>query len=534
MKNNIVLNYVPLPTVKKFHEAREMIRILLGPLGSGKSAGSCVDVFWQMIHVPVCRDNVRHSRWAFIRDSDANIRKTTVKTWLKWFPEDVQKNGMSGLTRVNWASPMSMRVNFELPDKTWVDAEVLCVYQSCEADAENLRSLELTGAYCNELNNIPQASFQMLRSRIRRFPSKDDIMPLPDGTVPEPRWCIIADSNMVPDDHWIYEMAEIRKPKGWAFFKQPPAFFYKGMDPKTGKHLYTPNMGQKIAQGIPPAENIDHLNGGWKYYTDQISGSDHDWVRVNLMAEYGTVKFGKPVYADYSDRIHYLGNRIPFDRTKTLFLGFDWGNTPSVAFGQLGSNGQAMAIDEVCGKDMCLEVLWETILRPKLVNEYGWGRGTQILAVGDPWGGGQRNQVTGNTCIQYLASQGLTVIPSRVKSPTELRAAVDYFIHRMAGKEPGMMLSDRVPTLRKGFCGWYFYKRIESHRDKVYQDEPAKNSYSHIQDGWSEVCHAMRFPDLYDVSSSNKATLYDQYGNQIDASGTVIPKKPSVNMAGLA
>lgn len=530
MTRSLEVNYVPSPTMLRFHQSMALIRILLGPLGSGKSAAACMEIFRLATKMPPCKDGIRHSRACFIRDSDANLRKTTVRTWLKWFPEDVSKNGLSGLTKVNWSSPMSMRLNFKLTDNTWVDCEILCVYQACEQDAENLKSLELTWIYFNELNNIPEASLTMGRSRIKRYPSMDDLMPNPDGSIPKVRWGIIADSNMVPDDHWIYEKAEVSKPKGWEFFRQPPALFCR--TDAAGKKWYTPNRGQKLAQGIPPAENIEHLHDGWKYYLDQVPGNSDEFIKVNLMAEYGTVKCGKPVFPDYSDMIHYRDVEIPFDRSKVLFISFDWGCTPTCSFGQLSDTGQARAIDEVCGKDMCIEVLWDSILRAKLVNEYGWGRGTKIFATGDPWGGRQSNQVTGMTCIQYLKSQGLEVIPSRVKSPVELRSAVDYFIHRNAGNnEPGMMLSNKVKMLRKGFCGWYFYKRIEAHKDSVYQDEPSKNSYSHVMDAWQQNCHAMRFPDLYDIST--RVTIYDQYGNGLDCDGKPVPKKPSINMAGL-
>ena len=95
-----------------------------GPSRKRKSAAACVEIFRLATKMPPCKDGIRHSRACFIRDSDANLRKTTVRTWLKWFPEDVSKNGLSGLTKVNWSSPMSMRLNFKLPDNTWVDCEI--------------------------------------------------------------------------------------------------------------------------------------------------------------------------------------------------------------------------------------------------------------------------------------------------------------------------------------------------------------------------------------------------------------------------
>lgn len=62
-------------------------RGIRGPVGSGKSVGCCVEVFRRALEQKPNDDGVRKSRWAVIRNTNPQLRTTTIKTWLDWFPE---------------------------------------------------------------------------------------------------------------------------------------------------------------------------------------------------------------------------------------------------------------------------------------------------------------------------------------------------------------------------------------------------------------------------------------------------------------
>lgn len=517
------------PTLMRFHASPEYVRVAMGPLGSGKTVAAVEEIFMMAMEMPPCKDNVRRSTAAFIRDSAPNLSSTTMKTWLERFPEDVSKN-YGGITRVNWSNPMEMEVTLPLPDGTLMNLLIYCRHQACDADAENLKSLNLSFAFVNEANVIPKASIDMLIGRVGRFPSKDDLMIDPATGEPyKPRFGIVMDTNMPPDDHYLYKFAEERTPKGWAFFKQPPAMF-ADMGPN-GRMRYRPNKGQKVALGVMPAENINNLNEGWDYYAKQIAGKTHDWIRVFIMAEYGSIMTGLPVYPAYSDLIHYRNEVIPFDKTKTLFLGFDWGLHPSVVFVQMSDKGQLQVIDEIDGGQvkMGLEAMWKATIRPKLVNDYGWGKGTQIFAIGDPAVG--KSQVDENTCTKYLASQGLTVRPCHTNAQGERMGAVDHFLRQLVSEgQPAIILSNKCQRLRKGFCGGYFFERKEQCRDEVYKGTPKDNSFTHIQDCLQYVCHAIKNPEQYNIQWRNHNA--DMFGGM--ATTSTRPTCPPLNMAGMA
>ena len=62
-------------------------RGIRGPVGSGKSVGCFVELFRRALEQKKNDDGVRKSRWAVIRNTNPQLRTTTIKTWLDWFPE---------------------------------------------------------------------------------------------------------------------------------------------------------------------------------------------------------------------------------------------------------------------------------------------------------------------------------------------------------------------------------------------------------------------------------------------------------------
>ena len=507
---------------------------------SGKTVVLCNKLFRMAMMMPPCKDGVRRSRAVMIRDTSTNLSDTTMVTWLKSFPEDPDKTlakGYTKITRVNWSAPMEMQILLPMPDGTKMDLLIYCRHQACAADKENLKSLELSFALVNETNNVPKECIDMLISRIGRFPDKKDFLVHPDskealeidpftGRNKVPFFCAMYDANMPPDDHWIHDLAEVKTPKEWEVFKQPPALLRKKFP--DGKIYYTENKGQRIAQGILPAENIDNLTEGWKYYTKQISNKTHEWISVFLMAEYGTFTEGQPVYPDFNDSVNYVNEEIPFDKSKTLFLGFDWGLWPSAAFGQMSDHGQLQLIDEVDGEGvkMGIEQLWEQKLGPHLVNRYGWLSGTQIFAVGDPATG--VSQVDMSNCISYLGKQGLHVVPCLTNDPSVRIGAVQYFLHRVADKgKAGLVVCKLAPKIKKGFNGGYFLKQMTQHKDKVYSGEPCKNSFSHLADAVEYMCHAIKNPDLYNIEWRNKNLFVGDISAKTQPSNL-----PSLDMSG--
>ena len=510
---------VTSPVLRRFHDSRALVRLVLGPYGSGKTYACCWEIVNLAFRMPPDKFGVRRSRCCFIRDTATNLKDTTVNTWLKLFPEKI--NGVRFGTEVKHDPPMEMWLRLPHWDgKTTVELHILCRYQDNPADAENLKSLDLSSIYINEASGVPLESVVAAVGRIKRFPAKEDLILERDANGNEipPRFGIIMDSNMPNTKHWIYRQFEVIKPEGWELFRQPPAMFKK--TDANGKIIYVPNRGQMIAQGIPPADNISNLNDGFGYYEDLTKTGKHDWINVHVCANYGTLQTGLPVYPEYRDTVHYVDAPIAFDRAKPLFLGFDYGLRPSVAFVQINDYGQICVLDEIDGgarDPQGIEFLWTNTLRPKLVNEYGFGCGTKIIAVGDPAGKG-RDQTYMSTPLNFLIQQGISIVPCHTNDPVVRWAAVKHFLNGLASGRPAIMFAKPCVGLRAGMQGDYHFKEKQS---GDISGVVADNDATHIQDALQYVCHVIRFASEYNVSA------YQTVGGSWNAtSGAITGNQP--------
>src|ERR1700731_1406002 len=72
--------------LRQFLEDRSHVSIIRGPIRSGTSSACCLKIYDYARQQPLFRGK-RRSRWAIVRDSYPNLRSTTAKTWLKWFPD---------------------------------------------------------------------------------------------------------------------------------------------------------------------------------------------------------------------------------------------------------------------------------------------------------------------------------------------------------------------------------------------------------------------------------------------------------------
>ena len=69
--------------------------------------------------------------------------------------------------------------------------------------------------------------------------------------------------------------------------------------------------------------------------------------------------------------------------------------------------------------------------------------------------------------------------PIKGNDPTIRREALAGPLSRLIDGKPGLLVSPRAKTIRKGLAGGFFYKRIQVAGDERYKDKPFKNKYSH-------------------------------------------------------
>jgi hypothetical protein len=435
------------PTLGEFLACDDFIRLIVGPVGSGKSSACVMELLFRaMMSVPLGKPEpdakgkvrrLRRSRFAVIRNTYPELRDTTIKTFESWVPAALREKR---------AQENAYIVRFND-----VESEVLFRALDQPDDAKKLLSLELTGAYINEAKEVPKGIFDLLATRVGRYPALKD---LPEGS-PEP-WCgIWMDTNPPDNDHWLYKLFEEQKPPKHRLFRQPGG-------------------------RTPQAENRKNLRAD--YYETISLGKDKDWISVMVDGNYGFVKTGKPVYNEYLDAVHCV--EFPALRT-TLTLGLDFGLTPAAVIVQRDpGDGQLQVVDEFVTEDMGA-VRFASMLATKLKSEYP---GQSVTGHGDP-AGEQRAQTDERTPFDIVHGQGLPVNPAPTNDFTLRREAVAGLLMRMTMTgRPALVIHPRCKTLRKAMQGGYYYRRVQVTGVDRFVDVPEKNRFSHVAEALQYAC----------------------------------------------
>ena len=309
---------VPGPVMRSFFMSNTFVRGIKGPVGSGKSVGCAAEVMRRASEQKPNQDGVRRSRWVIIRNTGPELKTTTIKTWLDWFPE-----GRYG--KFNWAPPFTHMIR--VGD---VELEVIFLALDNELDVKKLYSLELTGGWINEARFVPKSILDVLTSRVGRFPSMREGGPSWYGVImdtnamdPDHWWPILAGEVPIPDDMPPEDAATMQKPEGWEFFNQPGAL-----------------LEEKDAQGMtigwepnPRAENVGNLPE--RYYQTQVQGKPAALIRRDICNKLVFVKEGATVYSNFSEDVHLSSQPLPILSGQTVYVGVDFGLTPAAAVFQM-------------------------------------------------------------------------------------------------------------------------------------------------------------------------------------------------------
>ncbi|HYN54389.1 MAG TPA: hypothetical protein VES38_06765 [Methylotenera sp.] len=445
-----VISYIAEATAKLFHRSEAFVRGLRGPIGTGKSVTCCMEIMRRAAEQEPF-EGVRRSRWAAIRNSYPELKSTTIKTWQDWVPDSVAP--------MSWDAPITSYYTAKLPDGTHIECEVLFISLDRPADVKKLKSLDLTGAWLNEASELPKAVLDMATGRVGRYPSKAKGGASWSG--------IIMDTNSPDDDHWWYEIAEVKLPDGYEFFAQPGALL------KINDSQYVPN---------PLAENVKNHILGYEYWLRQIPGKDAQWIKVFVLGEYGSVHDGKPVYQEYNDGLHVKDIQPIIGRE--LIIGLDFGLTPAAVITQTDARGRLLILDELCGEDMGVSAFLEDILVPQLMEVYPdwWEKKDDLIkCIGDP-AGSQRAQSNESSCFDEVRAVKLKIRAAKSNAWLPRRGAVAWFLSKLSAGQPMCLIDPCCKVLRKGFNGGYKYRRIQVIGEERFTEEAMKNSYSHPHD----------------------------------------------------
>lgn len=416
------INYTPTPTSAEFMESDAKMRVLMGPVGSGKSVTCCFEVVRRASMQEPNEHGIRKTRALVVRETARQLMDTTIKTWLDWFPEGVCGRYMR----------TTKTYHFKVGD---VECEVMFRALDDADDVANLNSLELTFGWMNECRDIHPDIVDALSKRVGRYPSKKDGGPTWHGM-----W---GDTNPPTMDTWWYYQMEHITPEdgvtpndnGWAVFKQPSG------------------RSQK-------AENIENLPDG--YYDTQ--GRSEEYIRVYIDGEYGLSSAGTPVYKYFRPDYHMAKQTLRpiVNGVRPIVIGMDLGLTPAAVIGQQDPRGRALVMAECYSFDMGAKRFIRTMLKPLLYERFG---GLPVIVVVDP-SGVQRAQTDERSVVDIIKEEGMKVIPAKTNKLSARLNAVDDYLMRQVDGESAFLLDPSCTWLKSAMMGGYRYKKDGSGIEK--------------------------------------------------------------------
>ena len=433
--------------LREFHESKNFVRCLIGPLGSGKTQACIVELFNKIHKQKADDNNVRRSRWVVVRNTYVDLQSTTIKDWRE-VTEPLQIGRF-----VNGSNPTHY-IDYMRSDGTRVMSEVLFLAFDRPDDVRKIRGLQLSGAWANEAKELAWPVVAMIMARVGRYPSR--------ATLGNYWYGVIADSNAPSADHWLGNLALDTKPDEWSFHIQPGAV-------------------QKIDgawRQNQMAENLKNLPEG--YYTRQISAHSEDWIRANLANEFILVIAGRPVHPDFSQTQHVSDHPLLPTPGRRLTVGIDFGRTPAAVIMQQQFDGRWFILNELVTENMGALRFGE-LLRQLLNESYP---NFDVDSYGDP-AGSQMAQTDDQTPFMMLEQSGIYAWPAPTNEFEQRTTALDANLRKMIEGNPAILIDPGCKTLIRGMAGAYQFKRVKTKDGDRYHDKPIKDSTSHVV----EACH---------------------------------------------
>ena len=443
VKNDATLNYTATFTGARFHSSPAFMRVLLGPVGSGKSSATWLELFRRACETDPDANGVRAARHLCIRDTYAMLKTTTIQDYLSWF----SRMG----AEVVYDAPIRGRLRIPLPDGTSLDWNLWFLsMDGGEKSLDILRGMAISGAYINEGHSIAKEVYEVVTTRIGRYSTPDNRTPKWKG--------IVVDSNYGYAGCYLHHMY-VHGAANVDFFEQPPAAIY---NQATGKFELNPN-----------ADNIAHLPGGFDYY-EKMLGLSQEFVKQFLANQWATKQSGKAVYPQFTPFIHMTNGLLQPDPMLPLLIGMDFGLNVAATLGQLSRFGKLVVFQEVVGDDVDLETFTVRHLVPVLRSARF--AGMKSIVCGDPAGLG-RSSLDKRTAYDVLRKHGIAAYPAPTNEFASRRGAVSSFLDRNNGFS---MVAPDCPRLLEGFEGGYGFKKKSDNTG--YHDYVDKNKYSHVHD----------------------------------------------------
>jgi hypothetical protein len=439
-----VIEYNPLPTTSRFHESRARVKVLWGPIGTGKTSAALWEYVLTCMESPIPLDGMA------IRGSYRELRDSTLKTFLKWFAEIV-----------TWRESDSMAL-IQLPsvDDPGVTLEHILRFRSLEKPEDTRKVMSFEGAFflldevaptfagstMKASAGIPVEIAEYTNARLRHEYQGRHAH----------RYTQVIVANPPQPSHWLYKSFIAKDPDELRARKGGVEVFF------------VPNIENRA--NLPPD------------YYEILSDTFHDpdVVRRLINGEIVPTYSGVSVFPEAKSAVHFTSARLKPIPGVPLELGWDYGLTPGTLFTQIAPSGQWRIMTEVQNFNLAFEYHLDQVVK-HLNDLYP---GFELHHWGDP-AGSQRTGVAKaddpNTFVRMAAQKcGFRIQAGKVDWQSRKEAMKQRLLRLDSLGAPGLLVSrSGAPLFAEGLSGGYRYPQAASGQ---VGDRPIKNHLSHLQD----------------------------------------------------
>lgn len=441
----MIIEYSAPPTCAAFMKSEAFIRLIAGPVGSGKTTACIFELFRRACEQKPAPNGIRHTRFAIVRSTLKQLKDTILKDVLAWL-------GPIADYRVSEST-----VYVTVGD---VRSEWLMIPLDTPEDQRRLLSMQLTGAWLSEAIEMDLDLVSSLAGRCGRYPSANQ-----GGCT----WTgILADTNFPSEgSDWHKFMEEPAADS--QVFKQPG-----GLEPDAENLEWLLQTSEVL---LLPEDDPARKAQGRKYY-ERLARTGHpDWVRRYVNAQYGDDPSGTAVFRESFKFVFHTVSEIEPVPVLPLIIGQDFGRDPWSVICQLDHKGRLLVLEEVGAEDIGLEQHILQALKPRLMDPRYFGH--PIAIIGDP-SGNAKSSVYEETTFDVLKRMGFAAFPAPTNDIDPRIRAVDAYLLSSRDGGPGMLIDKtRCPVIVRAMSGGYKYAKTKLGQRKPLPD---KNEYSHPAD----------------------------------------------------
>ncbi len=420
------------PVSDAFIMATEPVVAINGPVGSAKTTASIKKLIVEATRIWPW-DNGRRTYVPYIyRVKYDLLWKATIPSWQKIFPE--------GMGEWTGSSPRSARHVLDWEDQ-YGPVRMIAHFQAFgeSADPEDLRGVEPTDVYLNEIDTMPEALFTALSGRVARTPGRQ--------TLRRPGR-VFGDLNAPDVTNWTYRDFWESPPSGYKLYRQPG-----GLDP-----------------------NAENPNGaGRDYYLDIIEkNSQKPWyVRRMVYNKPGFTRDADVVYPAYDDDRHLAPKPLEYLPAIPVIVGIDGGSTPAAIYMQETPAGQLRVLAEIALESsgpIALSRAMQTLEAQRF-------RKAEFYTVCDPAMNAGADTEEGSDRSRLGKLLGRPVHLARTNDPDRRHEPLaDKMRFTLDDGSPGLLLDPSCRRLRRGWSQTFQYHRVRGTNER---GRVVKNPDSH-------------------------------------------------------